>query len=74
MKPMVPEPRRPFGRLLVEGRRETSAVPEIRENALARHAEVLRALETGDPAVARKAMEDHMSQTADDLRTHVLDS
>lgn len=64
----------PFGRLLVEGRRETSAVPEIRTNALAHHTEVLRALETGDPGVARKAMEDHMSQTADDLRTHVLDT
>ncbi|MFC7343990.1 FadR/GntR family transcriptional regulator [Saccharopolyspora griseoalba] len=63
----------PFGRLLVEGRRETSAVPEIRANALAHHAEILRALESGDPAVARRAMEDHMVQTAEDLRAHVLD-
>ena len=63
----------PFGRLLIEGRRETSSVPEIRANALAHHGHILRALETGDPALARKAMEDHMGQTADDLRTHVLD-
>ncbi|MEV0052953.1 FadR/GntR family transcriptional regulator [Saccharopolyspora shandongensis] len=62
----------PFGRLLVEGRRETSAVPEIRANALAHHTKILRALEAADPALARQAMADHMAQTADDLRTHVL--
>lgn len=63
----------PFGRLLYEGRRETSAVAEIREHAIAHHTQILQALETGDPALARKAMDDHMCQTADDLRTHVLD-
>jgi GntR family transcriptional regulator, transcriptional repressor for pyruvate dehydrogenase complex len=62
----------PFGRLLIEGRRETSAVPEIRANALAHHTRILRALEAADPALAREAMESHMCQTADDLRTHVL--
>lgn len=62
----------PFGRLLVEGRRETSSVAEIRANALAHHEQILRALEAGDPAQARTTMDDHMSQTADDLRTHVL--
>ncbi|MEV0699894.1 FadR/GntR family transcriptional regulator [Saccharopolyspora sp. NPDC050389] len=62
----------PFGRLLVEGRSETSAVPEIRANALAHHTKILRALEAADPAMARQAMEDHMVQTAEDLRTHVL--
>ncbi|KAA5838215.1 FadR/GntR family transcriptional regulator [Saccharopolyspora hirsuta] len=61
----------PFGRLLVEGRRETSAVGEIRANAIAQHDKVLRALESGDPARARRAMGDHLAQTADDLRTHV---
>lgn len=63
----------PFGRLLYEGRRETSAVAEIRTHAIAHHAQILQALETGDPALARKAMDDHLCQTADDLRTHVLD-
>ncbi|MEU6262300.1 FadR/GntR family transcriptional regulator [Saccharopolyspora shandongensis] len=62
----------PFGRLLVEGRRETSAVAKIRANALAHHTEILRALEAADPAAARQAMADHMAQTADDLRNHVL--
>ncbi|MGW2563270.1 FadR/GntR family transcriptional regulator [Streptomyces sp. NPDC001514] len=62
----------PFGPLLVEGRRETSAVPEIRENAIAHHAAVLAALESGSPEAARAAMDAHMKQTADDLRTHVI--
>ncbi|NYI85263.1 DNA-binding FadR family transcriptional regulator [Saccharopolyspora hordei] len=63
----------PFGRLLVEGRRETSAVGAIRTNAIAEHGKVLRALESGDPNRARRAMSDHLAQTADDLRTHVTD-
>src|SRR5690606_41507135 len=57
----------PFGRLLVEGRRETSAVGAIRTNAIAEHGKVLRALESGDPNRARRAMSDHLAQTADDL-------
>ncbi|MER6130042.1 FCD domain-containing protein [Streptomyces sp. NPDC001795] len=39
----------PFGPLLVDGRRETSAVPEIRTNAIAHHEAVLTALESGSP-------------------------
>ncbi|MEU8484720.1 FadR/GntR family transcriptional regulator [Streptomyces sp. NPDC048641] len=62
----------PFGRLLVEGRRETSDVPQIRENAIAHHERVLDALRAGDAELARQAMQAHMAQTADDLRTHVL--
>lgn len=64
----------PFGRLLVEGRRETSAVPQIRENAIAHHEDVLAALRASDPEAAQQAMAAHMTQTADDLRTHVLKS
>ncbi|MET9834770.1 FadR/GntR family transcriptional regulator [Streptomyces sp. NPDC006385] len=62
----------PFGRLLIEGRRETSAIPEIREHAIAHHVLILQALETGDPDKARRAMHAHMAQTADDLRTYVI--
>ncbi|MER6357967.1 FCD domain-containing protein [Streptomyces sp. NPDC001634] len=62
----------PFGPLLVDGRRETSAVPEIRTNAIAHHEAVLTALESGSPEAAREAMAAHMNQTADDLRTHVI--
>ena len=62
----------PFGPLLAEGRRETSAVPQIRVNAIAHHEAVLAALESGDPDKAREAMNAHMNQTANDYRTHVL--
>jgi GntR family transcriptional regulator, transcriptional repressor for pyruvate dehydrogenase complex len=62
----------PFGPLLAEGRRETSAVPQIRVNAIAHHEAVLVALESGDPEKARHAMDAHMNQTANDLRTHVI--
>lgn len=61
----------PFGSLLAQGRRETSAVPRIRANAIDRHQTVLDALATGDPELARRAMDAHMNQTANDLRTHV---
>ncbi|MBO8191331.1 FadR family transcriptional regulator [Streptomyces oryzae] len=64
----------PFGALLAKGRRETSAIPQIRVNAIAHHEAVLLALETGDPDKARAAMNDHMNQTAIDYRTHVLKS
>ncbi|TPQ15820.1 FadR/GntR family transcriptional regulator [Streptomyces sporangiiformans] len=62
----------PFGPLLTEGRRETSAIPQIRVNAIAHHEVVLAALESGDPEKARRAMDAHMNQTANDLRTHVI--
>ncbi|MFE9442834.1 FadR/GntR family transcriptional regulator [Streptomyces sp. NPDC006602] len=64
----------PFGALLAEGRRETSAIPQIRVNAIAHHEAVLQALESGDPDKAREAMSAHMNQTAHDYRTHVLKS
>ncbi|KUO22078.1 FadR/GntR family transcriptional regulator [Streptomyces dysideae] len=64
----------PFGPLLAEGRRETSAVPQIRANAIAHHETVLAALESGNPDKAREAMNAHMNQTANDYRTHVLKS
>ncbi|WP_320775990.1 FadR/GntR family transcriptional regulator [Streptomyces sp. CRN 30] len=64
----------PFGTLLAEGRRETSAIPRIRVHAIAHHEAVLAALEAGDPDRAREAMNTHMNQTAVDYRTHVLKS
>ncbi|GAA4864364.1 FadR/GntR family transcriptional regulator [Pseudonocardia benzenivorans] len=62
----------PFGELLVAARRQTSAVPRIRDNAVAEHARIVDALEAADPDRAREAMESHMSQTQSDLRAHVL--
>jgi len=61
-----------FGPLLIEARRQTSAVPEIQKNAIEQHGNIIRALTTGDPEEARLAMEEHMLQTQRDLRQHVL--
>ncbi|MEV8265060.1 FadR/GntR family transcriptional regulator [Microbacterium sp. NPDC077057] len=58
---------RPLTTMLQATRSETSAIPEIRENALAEHAAVLEAMRTGSDAAARQAMRSHMRQTRDDL-------
>lgn len=63
---------RTFGPLLIEARRQTSAVPEIQKNAIEQHGNIIRALTAGDPEEARLAMEEHMLQTQRDLRQHVL--
>jgi GntR family transcriptional regulator, transcriptional repressor for pyruvate dehydrogenase complex len=62
----------PFGALLIEARRQTSAVPQIQRNAIAEHERILAAVQAGDPRQARDAMESHMAQTQADLREHVL--
>ncbi|WP_336502110.1 FadR/GntR family transcriptional regulator [Microbacterium paraoxydans] len=58
---------RPLTTMLQATRSETSAIPEIREHALAEHAAVLEAMRTGSGAAARQAMRSHMRQTRDDL-------
>jgi DNA-binding FadR family transcriptional regulator len=58
---------RPLTTMLQETRSETSAVPAIREHALAEHAAVLESLQSGSRSAARKAMRSHMRQTRDDL-------
>ncbi|MBF8190222.1 FadR family transcriptional regulator [Nonomuraea sp. K274] len=63
----------PFGPLLIEARRQTSAVPEIQRNAIEQHGKIISALTAGDSEMARLAMEAHMQQTQRDLRQHVLD-
>lgn len=55
-----------LGQLLYATRRETSAFPEVQRHALEHHRLVQAAIATGDPAKARKAMEDHINQTYDD--------
>ena len=47
-------------------RATTSAVPEIREHAIAWHARVLAAVTDGDPGLAREAMRGHLMQTEED--------
>jgi DNA-binding FadR family transcriptional regulator len=61
-----------FGALLIEARRQTSAVPEIQRNAIDRHAAILAALRAGEPDAARIAMVQHMDQTQRDLRERVI--
>lgn len=62
----------PLWQLLVEARRQTSAVQEIREHAIAHHAAIIDAIRSGSPARAGQAMRDHMDQTERDLCTYVL--
>ncbi|MFD1722267.1 FadR/GntR family transcriptional regulator [Amnibacterium endophyticum] len=63
---------RPLTRILAARRRETSKVAEIQRNAIVEHEKVWTALESRDPAAARRAMESHMNQTLTDLRRYVL--
>ena len=61
----------PFGELLVQARRQTSAVPAVQDHAIAEHEHILECLVGGDPVQCRAAMESHMSQTQADLRNIV---
>lgn len=57
----------PLTSVLAETRGETSAVPEIREHAIAEHGRLVEAIRSGVPEAARDAMSSHMAQTRDDL-------
>jgi GntR family transcriptional repressor for pyruvate dehydrogenase complex len=61
-----------FGPLLIETRRQTSSVAEIRRHAIDHHEAILRALRRGNSEEARLAMDAHMEQTSEDLRRLVL--
>lgn len=62
----------PLHRVLEKRRAETSAVTTIQEHAIGHHQNIAVALESRDPAKAREAMDSHMQQTLDDLKTLVL--
>jgi DNA-binding FadR family transcriptional regulator len=62
----------PLAQLLVEGRHQTSAYPDIRAHAIEHHEAILAAIRSRSPERAREAMRDHMDQTERDLRTYVL--
>ncbi|MFI7584152.1 FadR/GntR family transcriptional regulator [Kocuria sp. M1N1S27] len=62
----------PLHRILETRRAQTSRVPEIQAHAVAEHRKVVSALESADPARARRAMDEHLQQTLADLRTYVL--
>lgn len=63
----------PLHRVLEKRRTETSAVPAIQEHAIGHHQNIAEALQAGDAGLAREAMDAHMQQTLDDLKTLVLD-
>lgn len=62
----------PLTHTLAERRTETSRIPEIQENAIAEHENILAALEKRDADSSRFAMAQHMDQTLRDLRSYVL--
>lgn len=63
----------PLARVMRDKREQTSAVREIQAHAIDHHAAVLAAVRSGDGERARVAMDDHMTQTTDDLRHFILD-
>ena len=62
----------PLHRILEKRRTETSEVPDIQAHAIGHHQSIADALASGDPGRAREAMDAHMQQTLDDLKTYVL--
>lgn len=64
----------PLHRVLEKRRAETSAVPEIQEHAIGHHQNIAEALESRDAGRSREAMDAHMQQTLNDLKTLVLDA
>lgn len=64
--PFVPVILGPLSQLLYTMRRETSSFLEVQKHAITHHGLVLEAIRSGDPEVARKAMQAHINQTYDD--------
>jgi GntR family transcriptional repressor for pyruvate dehydrogenase complex len=62
----------PLHRILEKRRTETSKVPDIQEHAIWHHQQIADALASRDPHRARDAMDAHMQQTLDDLKSYVL--
>jgi DNA-binding FadR family transcriptional regulator len=58
--------------VMIEVRLLTLRVPGITALALSHHERIMEALEAGDSAAARAAMDAHMDQAADALRQAVL--
>lgn len=62
----------PLSQVLSARRAQTSKVVQIQIHAIHEHAQILEALASADPEQARLAMDSHMAQTMDDLKTFVL--
>lgn len=66
--PFVPAIMGQLGDLLYSMRRATSAFGEVQRHAIEHHERVLSAIESGDPASARRVMEAHINQTFEDYK------
>lgn len=64
----------PLTRILASRRAQTSKVVQIQINAIAEHANIMDAMRSHDPERSRLAMDRHMEQTLNDLKTYVLES
>lgn len=64
----------PLHRVLETRRTQTAQIPDIQGRAIGHHRAILKALEAGDAPRAREAMDAHMQQTLDDLKTYVLEA
>lgn len=62
----------PLHRILEQRRTETSSVPEIQAHAIGHHRKIVDAVASRNPQRAREAMDAHMQQTLDDLKTYLL--
>ncbi|MDR6504885.1 FadR/GntR family transcriptional regulator [Arthrobacter oryzae] len=64
----------PLHRVLEKRRTQTSKFPDIQEHAIGHHQAIAEALESRDAVRSRGAMDAHMQQTLDDLKTYVLEA
>jgi len=62
----------PLSQVLSARRAQTSKVEKIQIHAIHEHAQILEAPASADPEQARLAMDSHMAQTMNDLKTCVL--
>jgi GntR family transcriptional repressor for pyruvate dehydrogenase complex len=64
----------PLHRVLEKRRTQTSKFRDIQEHAIGHHQAIAEALESRDATRSRGAMDAHMQQTLDDLKTYVLEA
>ncbi|WP_028279648.1 FadR/GntR family transcriptional regulator [Arthrobacter sp. H5] len=63
----------PLHRILERRRTQTSEIRQIQENAIGHHQNIAESLASRNPERSRGAMDAHMQQTLDDLRSYVLE-
>lgn len=62
----------PLSRVLASRRTQTSRVSAIQAHAIEQHGHIVRAPESGNAEQARQAMDGHVLQTLNDLKSYVL--